>query len=79
MNKEIIRLDQNKLKTVLESESFLQGFFETYGRAIEEYEENPARLSELFRQLIAETPTLVGIFERIAKYGVKAYGYPKTI
>ena len=45
----------------------------------QEYEENPARLSELFRQLIAETPTLVGIFERIAKYGVKAYGYPKTI
>ncbi len=44
-----------------------------------EYEENPARLSEFFRQLIAETPTLVGIFERVAEYGVKAYGYPKAI
>jgi hypothetical protein len=40
-----------------------------------EYEENPARLSELFRLLIAETPTLVGIFERMAEYGITAYGY----
>ena len=42
------------------------------------YEENPVRLAEFFRLLIAETPTLVGIFERMAEYGRKAYGYPKA-
>jgi uncharacterized protein YutE (UPF0331/DUF86 family) len=40
-----------------------------------EYEENAARLSEFFRLLIAETPTLIGIFDRMVEYCRKAYGY----
>lgn len=40
-----------------------------------EYEENPERLSEFFRLLIVETPTLIGIFDRMAEYCRKAYGY----
>lgn len=44
-----------------------------------EYEENPARLSEFFRLLIAETPALVGILERMTEFTGKAYAYPKAI
>lgn len=40
-----------------------------------EYEENPARLSEFFRLLIAETPSLIGFFDRMVEYCRKAYGY----
>jgi len=40
-----------------------------------EYEENPARLPEFFRLIIVETPTLIGIFDRMAEYCRKAYGY----
>ena len=40
-----------------------------------EYEENPARLSDLFRLLIVETPALIGIFERMVEYCRKAYRY----
>lgn len=40
-----------------------------------EYEENPMRLSEFFHLLIVETPTLIGIFDRMVDYCQKAYGY----
>lgn len=40
-----------------------------------EYEENPVRLSEFFRLLIVETPTLIGIFDHMVEYCRKAYGY----
>jgi hypothetical protein len=42
-----------------------------------EYEENPVRLSEFFRLLIDETPTLLGYFERIVQYCREAYGYER--
>jgi hypothetical protein len=42
-----------------------------------EYEDNPQRLSEFFRLLVAEVPVLFGILERMSEYAGKAYGTPE--
>lgn len=38
-----------------------------------EYEDNPARLSEFFRLLVEETPTLIGYQQRLAVYCRRHY------
>jgi hypothetical protein len=38
-----------------------------------EYEDNPARLSEFFRLLVEETPTLIGYEQRLTTYCYRHY------
>lgn len=44
-----------------------------------DYEENVDRLSNFFRLLIEEAPTLFGYFNRLAEYSRTAYGHGNSI